>query len=234
MLLQRCETCPKRLVRPAVACYWCVLKDAETADPECPVCGGRSGEGYDECYSCGFQKPRRAFSRNMTIVYRSDDVHHAVVSYKYGAGRASGVLLARLLEGFCSVCDESVSHFDYIVPMPWCENPDGGASFDHMRQLLAAAAPHLPHLPIDTATPLIEKTAPTSSMVGNDRQSRLARYRDIHAALNVAADDNLVRNRRFLIVDDVFTTGTTLNAAAHCLRDRGAAEVCGLSLLRRT
>lgn len=42
-----------------------------------------------------------------------------------------------------------------------------------------------------------------------------------------------VQNNNILLLDDVMTTGSTLNAAAHCLKEAGADRVGALVLCRR-
>ena len=39
-----------------------------------------------------------------------------------------------------------------------------------------------------------------------------------------------VENRQILLVDDIFTSGATMNEAARCLKEAGAAQVYGLAL----
>jgi predicted amidophosphoribosyltransferase len=45
-------------------------------------------------------------------------------------------------------------------------------------------------------------------------------------------DVEAVKDRRILIVDDVFTTGTTLNECAKTLKASGASEVHALTVCR--
>jgi predicted amidophosphoribosyltransferase len=235
-LLTRCSVCSHRSVHPASACYECLHESDEQPDPTCTLCGGEANPGYATCWSCGYLTPAPAFAYNLNVLVRSDEVHNALLTYKYSARQQSRDLLARILEGYCAVHGRDLTQFDWIVPMPWHQNPGGGAQFDHMRDLVARVAPHVPDMPFAADLDVLQKTRPTGSQATDrrSREGRLKAYRDILDALEVPPLAPDVRGRRILIVDDVFTTGTTLNAAARRLKDRGATAVCGLTILRYT
>ena len=61
-----------------------------------------------------------------------------------------------------------------------------------------------------------------------NREERLRNVRDAFHVMDVEA----VKDRRILIVDDVFTTGTTLNECAKTLKASGASEVHALTVCR--
>jgi ComF family protein len=57
------------------------------------------------------------------------------------------------------------------------------------------------------------------------------RATNLEGAFAVAAPERIA-GRRVLVIDDVFTTGATLNEAARVLRAAGAASVCAYTLAR--
>jgi predicted amidophosphoribosyltransferase len=61
-----------------------------------------------------------------------------------------------------------------------------------------------------------------------NRDERLKNVKGAFAVTRPAA----VKGRRILVVDDVFTTGTTLSECARVLKKRGALEVHGLTVSR--
>jgi predicted amidophosphoribosyltransferase len=61
--------------------------------------------------------------------------------------------------------------------------------------------------------------------------SARARRRNVLAAFKVPAPER-VRGRRVLLVDDVLTTGATVEACARALRRAGASQVTVLTLAR--
>ena len=69
----------------------------------------------------------------------------------------------------------------------------------------------------------LRRVKATASQVGMTRAQRIE---NVEGAFRVAADLRWrVRDRRILLVDDVLTTGSTLNAAARALFKAGAARV---------
>jgi competence protein ComFC len=73
----------------------------------------------------------------------------------------------------------------------------------------------------------IWRTRETQSQVSLSRQERKA---NVNGAFK--ADEGLVRGKTILVIDDVATTGSTINACAKALRHAGASAVFGLTLAR--
>ena len=70
---------------------------------------------------------------------------------------------------------------------------------------------------------LLERVKATASQVG---MTRVQRTENVQGAFRIPARSAAaVHGRRILLVDDVLTTGATLNAAAHVLLRGGAAKV---------
>lgn len=74
---------------------------------------------------------------------------------------------------------------------------------------------------------LLVRTVDTGTQTLLDRKSRL---RNLKAAFSLSKREALDKEKRYLVVDDVFTTGATLNACAFALRRAGASEVDVLTL----
>ncbi len=66
---------------------------------------------------------------------------------------------------------------------------------------------------------LLRRVIDTPSQTAFDRRARLSNLR---GAFAVARGVAVERGRRYVLVDDVFTTGSTLNRCAQALRDAGA------------
>ncbi len=84
------------------------------------------------------------------------------------------------------------------------------------------------HYRLEVGTGLIRTAHGTPQAKLEDRPERLSNVRGLFACVN----SELFRGRSIILVDDVCTTGATLNECARILKDSGAVHVMGLAMAR--
>lgn len=94
--------------------------------------------------------------------------------------------------------------------------------------LLAREVSRLASLPMADRVLLRVKNTPPQT------RTKTARERQRNTANAFACRPRLLQGRQVLLIDDVCTSGATLNACAHALKRAGAASVWGLTLARET
>lgn len=156
---------------------------------------------------------------------RLEDPLQAIIhQFKYGSHASLARPLARLLHAlWVQSCQDRDA--DMIVPVPLHKARRKERGFNQA-WLLAR------HLSRWTRIPLKDKVLvryrATAVQAG---LSRGQRRRNIQGAFRVV-DRAAVRKRTVLLVDDVFTTGATLNECARMLRKQGANRVDVLTVAR--
>ena len=108
------------------------------------------------------------------------------------------------------------------IPTQWRRQLHRG--FDHTRVLAQAIATTHPHSL--TVKPWLRHTR---SGATQHRLSRLARWRNQHERFAVSTK---IRGCRVVLLDDVMTTGATINAAAGTCLEAGAKQVTAWCLAR--
>lgn len=114
---------------------------------------------------------------------------------------------------------------DMIIPVPLHPSRLREREFNQSLLLADQLSRHLAR-PVSAAT-LVRITA-TDPQTTLPRQARL---QNLRKAFAVRRPENL-KEKRILLVDDVFTTGTTLHECAKALRQAGSGPVFALTLAR--
>jgi len=214
-------------------CLTCSSGFLPVESPKCSRCGmvfkSRQGEDHvcGECLDSPkrFQKARSAG----VYIYPLMAVIHC---FKYkGKIQLARPLGALLFAAFISFWDKM--SIDLIVPVPLHPkklrmrgfNP----SFLLVRDWVRIAEflnVRFPDIPVDIN--VLARRIWTEPQTGLGRKERLA---NIKNAFNIS-DDSKITGKKILLVDDVYTTGATVNECAKVLLKGGAGHVDVLTLAR--
>lgn len=215
------------------ACRSCIADLRPVTPPFCDRCGdmfaSRVGQNHT-CETCirapfHFEKARSA------LVY-TDSCARLVQAFKY-KGRVQlagplGTILFRAFERFWSPGD-----FDLILPVPLHRRRMKQRGFNQVVLMLRRGARLSGRIPASgrlapVDADLLQRVLPTTPQTGLGRDERTTNVRNAFELKSKQA----VAGRRLLIVDDVYTTGTTVNECARLLLRNGAARVDVLTLAR--
>lgn len=211
----RCASCEQPGER------WCVHCQHQVqvlTDRVCTRCGQPMGE-RGLCRSCRTTPPPMMAIRSWGVF--NGTLRAALLRLKYKGDLAMGEVLARPM---IQILNKISWPIDFVVPVP------SGIARQRERGYNQAA---LLARPLALATGLsyrpqaLVKVRETRSQVG-----LTARERQSNVAEAFQAQPRLVEGRRVLVVDDVTTSGATLDACGEALLTGGALEVYGLTLAR--
>lgn len=172
-----------------------------------------------QCQNCLERPP--AYQRAWTLFPYLPPLQDAICAFKY-RGKVS---LAKPLGALMAHALPAELDIDFIVPVPLHPARLRGREFNQSL-LLADQLSRQLKKPV-SASHLIRAQA-TEPQTTLTRQERL---RNLRQAFSVKQPDSFA-GRRILLVDDVFTTGTTLNECAKVLLKAGAQSVFALTLAR--
>jgi ComF family protein len=210
----RCAGCRRR---GHWLCESCRARLTPVAPPLCPCCGD-SVSRAGLCWSCRQNPP--AFDRVWSLYRHEGVIRAAVHRFKYKGERGFAAPLGALLAAGLPPAGRAV---DLVVPAPLHPSRERQRGYNQSAELarLVAAAIDRP-LSAD-----LRRDRPTPPQVGRGLAER---------RLNVAGAFSwhgpTLSGRRVLLIDDVCTTGATLDACARALRPHAPAAVVGLTLTR--
>ena len=225
LLPPQCMLCTVQVDEPGRLCLNCWPSVNFIAAPCCPVCGIPYAVPVPDglvCGACLKQPP--PFARARAAFIYGGGGRDLVLRFKRGdrTDLAPGLAMLMRNAGAALLAD-----CDVILPVPLHRWRLWRRRFNQSA-LLAQALGRIADRPV--RLDLLERPRPTRSL---GRLNRTARQRELAGAIRVAAGRaEEVRGRRLLLVDDVFTTGATVNACCRALRRAGAAEVTVLTLAR--
>lgn len=222
-----CPLCGKRSEREGRHICWdCIaaLKECALKEPPCRFCGtpidARLRDGL--CARCRRARPR--YDRARSVFDHDGDARRLVHDFKYRRQTWLTRDLCDFLEG-CARASFDLREVDAVLPVPLHPVKFVLRSYNQSA-LLAAALARRVEVPFRGGLLERRKDTPTQTRLGaGGRQANVA------GAFAVPFPDE-VRARTLLVVDDVMTTGATLNEVAKVLKAAGAWRVWGLTLCR--
>jgi len=227
-----CRICTRILDTgsPIPFCHSCTEALTQTLpEPLCARCGrpivsAASAEGMSLplCHLCRSQVYAFDFARSFGAY--TPRMSRAILLLKYGNVAPIGAWFVRRLAGLIEREPQDFA-VDAVVPVPL----DRGRLRERgYNQAELIAKPLARMLRIPFRSYLLVRTRPRPNQLRLTRRERWETVRGAYATHKTAQVDNL----RVLLVDDVFTTGATLDACSRALKGAGAARVVGLTVAR--
>lgn len=221
---RRCLHCREFLKSGGDLCPACAAAWPSLESPYCSVCARPfvSSEGSSRvCGDC-LREPKVCARVIAAGVYRGV-LHDLIVRFKYrGQERYSGFFGAKMAEVLVAVPDSS---YDVIVPAPLhpARLRERGYNQSHLLAREVGKALRLPVIP--RALKKVRKTPPQADLPAEERRKNLRGAFEVREAA-------AVKGKRVLIVDDVYTTGATVETISGLLLRNGAERVEALVLAR--
>ena len=194
---------------------------------KCPFCGAVVGKDL-LCGDCRKNLPfcneivkGSGFGRVTAPLYYKGPVRRAVLDYKF-KGKLGGLQTFGAMMASCAA-ERYSGEFDAITWVPVSKKRLRKRGFDQARYLAANLCVDWHIAPQET----LHKTK------DNPPQSGISDFRERRAnviGVYEAVKPQEIGGKRFLLIDDVFTTGATLSECVRILKDAGAADVVCLTL----
>lgn len=223
----RCLTCGVILERrdSLPFCPPCLSGIRFIRSPLCSCCGVPFPlpEGADHlCGDCLVTQRSYAIAR--AVGYYEETLLTAIHLFKYRGRTGIGEVLGRIMADFAGgIWDMKV--FSLLLPVPLHRKRLQERGFNQAA-ILARALSKRFSIPLDFMT--LRREVPTAPQVGLGLEERWANVRGAFAVRK----PEKIAGRRVLLVDDVFTTGSTLSECAAVLIQAGAEAVAVLTLAR--
>jgi len=201
-------------------CESCQEQVQFIGEESCPKCGNPNWDGIGiKCGRCC--DTRLYYERLSSWVSFKGPIREAVHELKYRHNVGLGEKLAKNLVNLFESLNWDI---DFIVPVPL-----GSKRFQERgyNQVMLLARPLAWDLDIPIKRKALTRIRETRSQVGLSREQRIANVQNAFTA-----KEHDVNGKSFLLVDDVVTTGATINACAKALKEAGAKKVFALTLAR--
>lgn len=205
-----CEKCQGQMQRiQGEICQIC-SRPLDKLDPQFRI-------GH-HCLDCtNWEKSSRwknVLEKNYSLYEYNDFMTEVIARFKYRGDYA----IAKVFSASISEQIQKIE-YDLLVPIPLSEERLYERGFNQAESLIIEAG-----------------FAPTNLLtrVHTEKQSKKTRNERIHLpqVFQIAQTSQPIRQKRILLIDDVYTTGSTLRHAAERLKQAGAKSIKSLTLAR--
>ena len=201
-------------------CERCRFAITYLTEPLCLKCGKRIENGQEEyCADCA--KHKHYYDRCVAVYEYSDVIKNAIYRFKYYNKREYAKTFATEIQ---ERCKDMIALWqpDVIIPVPISDKKFRKRGYNQA-ELIAGELSELTGIMLDSKALLrIRDTKPMKELSNEERMKNLKNA--------FISSKNVVKYRKVLIVDDIYTTGATFDECSRTLKENGVLEVYGISL----
>lgn len=217
---RRCPVCDEIVpMGDGLICSRCRTRPQYIREPRCRRCGKQLADGMTQyCHDC---RQRRHVYDYGYALYDYQSMRKSIYRFKYGNRCEYAAFYARDICG--KLADElRMMDADSIVPVPVHASRKRERGYNQA-ELVAAELSRLTGIRMyGDLVRRVRKTVPQKELTIQERQNNLKK------AFNITT--NVVKLNKTILVDDIYTTGSTLDAVAMELKRHGVKAVYFIAL----
>lgn len=204
----------------ALICEPCRLRLHPVKEPLCKKCGKPlSAEEAEYCPDCARKK--HLYTRGRAALEYDSLMRESIGRFKYKNRREYADFYVQELLDTCGPAVRSWD-VDLLIPIPLHKSRRRKRGFNQA-ELIAKGLGRELGIPVSSNSLLrTRKTSPQKELNDQERKNNLKN------AFQVVDPD--VKFKKVLLIDDIYTTGSTIDAAAAVLLEGGAEKVYFLSI----
>ena len=221
----RCGIC-ECLLDSEGLCPDCWSKIRWISEPRCCICGQpftTEMESVDfVCAQCASKKPY--FDKAVSVFVYDDFSKKIILKFKH----SDATYLAKMLtQWMFRAATLEIESSDLIIPVPIHFTKRLKRKYNQS-ELLAKKISDISNVKYEPRIlDKIKQTSPQEGLSGNQRRKNVIGSFGVNEKYK-----HLLENKRILLIDDVFTTGSTVNECAKVLKKHSAKEIIVLTIAR--
>lgn len=208
----RCPVCDELQVVGQTLCPACAGRVQTVAEPVCKRCGKPlADERLEYCADCG--KRKHTYRQGKAVFVYQGGIRNSMYRFKYSNRREYAAYYAKEAAQLYSDWIRK-NRIEVIVPIPMYARKRRRRGYNQAEVFARALGREL-GIPVDAGlVRRVRNTVPQKEL--NDKE----RARNVKNAFQLAPD--IVKYRYIMLVDDIYTTGSTMDEVAEVLLSGGA------------
>ena len=159
------------------------------------------------------------FDEHFYIFKYEKELREMIIKYKFNEKSYMYKSFAKLIYEDKLFIEDFIKKYDFIISVPVHKKRYKTRGYNQSELIAKEVAKGCKK---QYFKKIIEKN---KNIVAQSTLDKLERVRNIKAAFSLGKNGNLVKNMNVAIVDDVFTTGATVNECAKILKEAGVKSV---------
>ncbi len=215
-----CLNCQKYLNTNKFLCNDCFGAIKLNSAPFCPVCRKRLAENK----ICRHGRQRFSYILAAAGSYNDPVLRNLIHYYKYESFKNLTPFLGELLFNYLKSTGLKLENF-IIAPIPLHPGRERKRGFNQAELLVKFIGPKL-NLEFAAALKKVKNSKPQAQIKNNEE-----RIKNTEGCFKIK-NPELVKNKNVVLVDDVFTSGATMNEAVKILKNCGAKKIIAAVLAK--
>ncbi len=210
----RCPGCDQ-LVEEEGFCAKCKKEITVVTEPVCKRCGKQLEESWKEyCYDC--HRKHHFYTQGKGVYLYEGPMKLAMYRLKYSNRRCySRVFTAELMEQYQTWIKQK--GIQAIIPIPMYKSKERRRGYNQAK-VLARELGRQTQIPVEEHLVMRVKNT-----VAQKNLSDMKRKQNLKNAFKITG--NRVQLERVLLIDDIYTTGSTMDAVSQALLQAGVQEI---------